>query len=204
MIITKIEGQRRQERVNIYLDGSFSFGLDREVQLKYGLREGMELDQAFIDEVLKDEEQKKVTNSALNFLSYMPRSEREVYNRLKQKGFHEDQIEKSIEFCKSKDYINDLNFAKSFINDKVNLNKFGSQRIRYELIKKGVSSKVIDQALDLEEDEEYERALELAEKKIYSYRKDDKMAKYRKLGGFLQRRGYSYGIVNRILKELID
>ncbi|NLW21899.1 MAG: hypothetical protein GXY88_01370 [Tissierellia bacterium] len=50
---------------------------------------------------------------------------------------------------------------------------------------------------------EYERALELARKKISSYKKDNRDAIYRKLGGFLQRKGYSYDCIMKVLKEIV-
>lgn len=203
MIITKIEAQKRKERVNIYLDGDFSFGLDNQLKIKYNLHQGMKVDKSFIEQVLKDEELNKVIHSALNFLSYRQRSEKEIYDKLKQKGFNESDIETAIEYCKSKNYINDREFAISFINDKVNLNKFGSQRIKFELIRKGISQNIIDEVLDLQWEDEYDTALDLGRNKMYSYRDDDKLARYRKLGGFLQRKGYSYDIVNKVLKELI-
>ena len=67
---------------------------------------------------------------------------------------------------------------------------------------KGVSGEIIDAILN-EDDTEYTRALELAKKKLSSYKNDNRDAKYRKLGGFLQRRGYSSDCVYKILNELI-
>ena len=67
-----------------------------------------------------------------------------------------------MEYCKDKNYINDRDFAEVFVRDKVNLNKYGSQRIRYELISKGVAKEVIDDVLLPSSDDELETAMELA------------------------------------------
>lgn len=202
MIITKIESQKNDERVNIYLDDKFAFGLMKEIQYKYSLFEGMEIDQEFVDKVLLEEEQSKSTNYALRFLGYRQRSEKEIIDKLKEKGFEEKLINGTLDYLKDYNLIDDLEFAKSFMKDKINLNKHGPQRIKYELYRKGISQEIIDEVLD-EDNGEYARALELAEKKLPSYKDDDRNAIYRKLSGFLQRRGYSYDCISKVLRELL-
>ena len=202
MIITKIEPQKNEERVNIYLDGEFAFGLMKEIQYKYSLTEDMNIDREYIDKVLMAEEQSKANNYALKFLAYRQRSKKEIIDKLAEKGFEDKFIENTLVYLKNYDLVDDLEFARSFAKDKINLNKQGPQKIKYELYKKGISKEIIEKVLD-EDDNEYNRALELAKKKLPSYKNDDRNAIYRKLGGFLQRRGYSYECVSKVLKELI-
>jgi|LFRM01.2.fsa_nt_gb regulatory protein len=204
MIITDISSQRNKNRVNIYIDNKFAFGLTRDLLYKFDLCINQELEESFIENILKAEEQSKVTNAALNLISYRQRSIKEIYEKLKGKGYDEDFINKSIEYCKEQNYLNDHQFAESFIRDKQNLNKFGSTRIRYELIKKGVSKDIIEETLNFDKDEEYNVALTLAQKKINSYKGQERNSIYRKLGGFLQRKGYPYDIVTKVLKELLE
>lgn len=203
MKITDISQQRKNDRVNIYIDDKFAFGLSLELKYNYDLYIDKEIDEKFIEEVLKEEEAKKAINTALNFLSYRQRTEKEIRNKLKEKGYENNYIERAIVYCKDQNYINDETFAISFIKDKINLNKLGSHRIKRELILKGVDEEIIENVLLENEDDEYERALEIATKKYSSYKDIDKDKSYRRLGGFLQRKGYSFDIVSRILKELI-
>lgn len=172
-----------------------------EIQYKYGLKKGLSIDQEYIDKVLMEEEQAKANNYALRFLSHRQRSEKEIIDKLKEKGFEDKFIEGTLSYLKNYNLVDDMEFARSFANDKVNLNKYGPQRIKYDLYRKGISGDIIEEVLDY--DDEYDRALELAEKKINSYKNDDRNAKYRKLGGFLQRRGYSYGCISKVLKEVL-
>lgn len=203
--ITKIETQKRNlDRVNVYIDDSFAFGLYDEIRYKYGLKSNMEITKEFIEDILLEEEKNKVRNFTLNYLSYRARSEKEIRDHLTKKEYDENLIDLAINFCKDKGYIDDLSFAKSYVRDRVNLNKHGSYRIKYDLQKKGVSRDIIDKVVDLDSDEEYERALKLAEKKIYSYRNDDRNSKYRKLGGYLQRRGFPFPVVSKVLSEILD
>lgn len=202
MIITKIESQKNQNRVNIYIDNEFAFGIMKEIQYKYKLSKDMKIDEDYIKDVLMEEEQSKCTNFALQFLGYRQRSEKEIMDRLCKKGFEKYMIENTLLYLKDHNLINDLEFAKSFMQDKININKHGPKKIQYELYKKGVSQEIIEKVLDKDEDE-FSRAFKLAEKKLSSYKNDNKSAKYRKLGGFLQRRGYSSHCVYKILDELI-
>lgn len=204
MKITGIEIQRNKDRVNIYIDNKFAFGLTNELRYKFDLHVDQDLDPSFIESVLKAEEQNKVTTAALNLIAYRQRSIKEVYEKLKQKGYEELLIENTIEYCKKQNYLNDENFAQSFINDKQNLNQFGSKRIKYELIKKGISREVIDKKLDIDNDEEYEIALILADKKIKSYKGQDRNSIYRKLSGFLMRKGYPYDVVTKVLNKVLE
>lgn len=202
MKITKIEPQKNIERVNIYIDGEFAFGIMKEIQYKYGLSEEMEIDIQFIDEVLLEEERLKAKDKALRFLSYRQRSYKEVLDKLKKEGFGHEIINETMDFLKRYNLVDDLAFAKNFMMDKANLNKYGPVRIKYELYNKGIPEGIIDEVLE-DYDDEYSVALELAKKKIKSYKNDDKNAIYRKLGGFLQRRGFSYECISKILRELV-
>ena len=202
MKITNIESQKNKDRVNIYIDGSFAFGLSEELRYKYGLSIDMDVDTNFIENILKLEEKHKAISYALSFLSYRQRSEKELYLKLRKKGFEDIYREESIKYCRENNYIDDRVFAESFIKDKTNLNKYGPKRIEYELISKGVSKDIIHEILDIDKDYEYEVAMDLALKKYSSYKKDDKNSIYRKLSGFLQRKGYSYDVVSKVLKDI--
>nr|WP_300003202.1 RecX family transcriptional regulator [Tissierella sp.] len=203
MKITDIEPQRRKDRVNIYIDNQFAFGLSLDLKYSYGLKIDQVIDEQFIEDVLKEEEAKKAINAALNFLSYRQRSEQEIKNKLKEKEYEENYIKRAIDFCKEQGYIDDEAFAISFIRDKKNLNNLGQYRIKRELMLKGIDEAIIENVLFEDLDEEYERAFKIAEKKYSSYRDEDKNKIYRKLSGFLQRKGYSFQIVSKILKELL-
>lgn len=203
MKITSIEPQRTKGRVNIYVDNVFSIGIDEELRYKYNLHVNMEVDDDFIKEILDAEELSKVKNYALRQLSYRQRSENELYSALRRKGYSEDHIDTVMDYCRENKYLDDREFTRAFIADKIYLNKYGPKRIRYELQMKGVSREIIDRYLDIDSDQEYEQAFELAEKRMKSYKNDDRNSIYRKLSGYLQRKGYSYEVVNKIIRELL-
>ena len=203
MKISKIEYQKDPNRVNIFVDEIFTIGIEDELRYKFKLEVGMEVDDDFIKSILDAEETNKAINQALNLLSYRQRSEKEIYLALKRKDYQESSIMKAIDYCRKNKYLDDKAFAKSYVNDKINLSKLGVERIRYELRLKGISQEIIDRVLVVDKDDQYELAKELAEKRIKSYKNDSTNAIYRKLGGYLQRRGYSYEIISRVLRDLL-
>lgn len=204
MKITKIEVQKRnKERVNIYIDDEFAFGLATEVMMRNFLKKGQVLTEEYINNILLEEEFYNAKEKALHFLGYRQRSKKEIVDRLKKDDIEDFIIEKVIFFLEDQQLLDDYEFAKSFAKDKIRLNNYGPQKIRYELYKKGIDKDIVDRVLDLD-DSEYERALEAGEKKLYSYRNDKPQDQYRKLSAFLQRRGFSYSCVKDVVKELVE
>lgn len=205
--ITKIENQKRnRDRYSIYIDGEYSFGVYENVLIKYRLSKGMIVEDDFLRDVLKKEEQECANNYALRLLNFKMRTENEVKRRMREKEYTEDIIENTTDYLKELNYINDEDYARKFIMDKSSLNNMGKERIKRELYMKGVDPEMTKREIEdiIDSDEEYEKAMEIAIKKVTTtYKNDDKNAKYRKLGGFLQRRGYSMDIVMKILKEII-
>lgn len=69
-------------------------------------------------------------------MSFRARSEKEIYDRMMQKGYEPSVIANTIQYLKEQRYINDKDFAETFIRDKVELNRYGRNRIKSELLKR--------------------------------------------------------------------
>lgn len=206
-VITKIEQQaKHKNRYSLYIDHQFAFGISEDVLVKHHLYKGMVLHDSALTDLLQAEEQNKADNYALKLLSHRTRSTREIILKMKEKGYDEGSIENTISMLKEHNYIDDKAFALSFTQSKLQNKSLGKNRLKQELHNKGISKDIIDQTLEscVDSDMEYSMALEIAEKKLNSsYRNDDNNAQYRKLGGFLQRKGYDFEIISKVLRELI-
>lgn len=205
--ITKIEQQKKnKDRYSIYINGEYSFGVYEDVLIRYQLSKGMEFEEDFIEEVLKKEEQEKANYYAIGLLNFKLRTEKEIRDRMWKKEYSKEIIDRTIDYLKRLKYLDDEEYAKRFIKDRVNLKKLGKERIKSELYYKGIDNEIISNQLDelVDQDDQYYTAIELAKKKLNTtYKNDDKNARYRKLGGFLQRRGYSMDIVMKVLREVL-
>lgn len=203
--ITKIELQKKnKDRMSIYINEEFGFGLHKEIVFKFGIEKGKELDKDFIEKIIKAEEQNKANNYAINLLSYRHRTKKEIIDRMKRKGYEETVVSNTIRYLDKFGYINDKEFAKEFV--KIKSRKLGIKRIKAELGQKGIGEEIIYNVIqeEFDESEEYNRALEIGKKRVKSYRGEEKQKIYRKLGAYLQRKGFDYGIVSKVLKEILN
>jgi len=205
--ITKIEQQKKNiRRYSIYIDEEYSFGIHEDILVKFRLAKGIELDKDFIDEILKEEEQNKANNYAMRLLSRKMRSEKEIIEKMRAKEYEIEIINRTLDYLKQYGYINDREYAIAYIRDSMNIKKHGHHRIKSGLFQKGIQKEIIEDALNTLKDNEneFERAIQLAEKKLKgSYKNDDYNAQYRKLGAYLQRKGYSFEIVGKVLNRVL-
>ena len=85
---------------------------------------------------------------ALKLITFHDRTQKELRDKLAQKGYDENTIEDVIAFLEEYGYINDFKYSQHFINDCVNLKKWGKIRIRSELLKRGVKRDVFESILE--------------------------------------------------------
>lgn len=204
--ITKIEYQKKNKnRVNIYLDDKFEFGIDLNVMIKYGLSKNMELEDEFISDILIAEDKIKAYNYAIFLLSRTSKSEKQLMLKMLDKGYDEELINITIEKLKTNKYIDDDDYSERFINDKINFSKCGKLKIKQALYNKGIDIQIIDEKLSMiSNEDEIIRAYELAEKKIRSLTKEEPLKRKIKLSNFLINKGFDYDTVNKVVKRLLN
>jgi len=139
---------------------------------------------------------------ALLFLKIRPRSEKEIKENLKKKRADDATIEKILIVLREKRFVNDEEFAKWWVRQRVVFRPKSSRVIRIELVQKGISKEVIDTALTAEIEDggklnDLELARKIVEKKIGKYKHLPKYELYQKLGGFLSRRGFDWDTIKR-------
>lgn len=204
--ITKIEIQKNnKDRVNIYLDGEYALSISAELVYKENLKVKDEVDIANLQVVAEKESMIRCKESALRIIERSYKTEKEIRDKLKQKGYEEKQIDNSIKFLKEYNFLNDNVYAKSFIKDK--LNSKGSQKIKYDLMRKGIAKDIIEENLmGIDKSEEKEVALNIGRKKYETIKKkeSDNYKASGKLYRFLISRGYSYDIVKDVVKEIMS
>jgi regulatory protein len=203
--ITAIRPQQRDpERVNVFLDGAFAFGLPLIVVAQESLSVGDHLSPAQIAHLEALDEQAKAVGAALNLLARRPRSEREVRDRLKQKGYPPETIDLAISKLEGWRYVDDEAFARYWIENREANRPRGRRLLEQELRFKGVDRETIRETIADADVDERQGALELGRTKLRSYRNLDPEVARRRLGSFLARRGYGYDIVKPVLADLFD
>jgi len=207
MKITKLEIQKNnKEKINVHIDGKYSFSVTSNTALDYKLKENMDISEAVIEEIKEKDLPKLAVLHAINILSYASKTEQELKIKLKQKGYDEHAIEYAIEKIKKYGYIDDESYVESFIKNKAIPNGWGEQKILVALIKKGIDKDIIrDKLNNLYSDEEkIENIMEIAEKQLRKIKDTDKNKRKQKLYRYLLSKGYSYDLISSTINKLIN
>jgi regulatory protein len=150
-----------------------------------------------------EKELTRAKNAAYRLLTYRPRSRAELRQKLQDKEFDQAVIEAVVSDLARLGYVNDRQFAEQWASSRVRLRAFGRRRIEQELRRKGVDREVIVEALAVVFGAEPElgTAMSAAEKKLNTMRSADRETRRRRLAGFLERKGYSYEIIRKVINE---
>jgi regulatory protein len=193
-------GKGRRKRVNVYLDSRFAFSLEAEVVLTERLKVGQELSDEQISALAKADNFQRCLNAALHYLSYRPRSESELRERLYRRNFDEESIGRVVARLEELGLVNDMEFAQFWQDNRQAFSPRSSSLTRLELRRKGVAEEVISQVVTPASDGEgaYRAALGKARRLPVS----DYQSFRRRLGEYLRRRGFSYGVINNTVQQL--
>lgn len=206
--ITRIEQQKRDaERVSVFLDGAFAFGLTLDLAVQRGLRKGQHLSVEEQEDLLAEEERLRARRAALDYIAHQPRTEGEVRRRLRQRGYPEAATEEAVARMRELGYLDDAAYARAYARSRLAGRGHGPQRILSDLLRRGVERATIEAVLEelVEEDDLREAALEHGRKRWARLAGEpDPQKRRRRLAGFLARRGYGYDLIREVTETLED
>ena len=223
--ITKIMIQANNpNRASVFVDSEYAFSLNKNVVIDNGLRSGVTVSAEQVKVMTEADASATLQEAAMKLIALRPRSEFELRTRLKQR-YPADvaALDNAIARLKDLRYVNDLDFARFWLENRNAFSPRGTRMLRDELRQKGLDRVTIDEALaafdldhpDPEEDEaeidapegkglQMTQALDLARKKARTYARDEKQAFLRKLSSALLRRGYGYDIAMPVARQVWD
>jgi regulatory protein len=200
--ITALKAQKKNpNRISVFLDGEFAFGLARLVAA--WLRIGQRLSEAEIDRLKQQDTYEVAYQRGLRFLSYRPRSEVEIQRKLSELGFEAAVQDATIQRLKDNGLLGDQQFAKDWVENRSTFRPRSRKMLTVELRQKGVEEEVIQKALAETEDENslaYQSAVKYA-RRLASL---DWETFRKRLGGHLARRGFSYGTIAPVIRQVWD
>ncbi|MBA3075547.1 MAG: hypothetical protein FP831_18265 [Anaerolineae bacterium] len=199
--ITAIHVQKHDpNRLNIELDGEFAFGLSRLVAA--WLNVGDFLTEENINTLIESDSSEVAYQKATRLLDYRPRTEKEIRQRLIQKEFSTLEIDQVVLRLKRANLVQDQQFAKMWIENRNDFHPRSQRLMRYELRIKGVAEQTIESALADSADD-----LDLATRAAAQYARklnfQDRVLFRKKLSAYLARRGFSYGTISPVIRDLI-
>jgi regulatory protein len=196
--ITALKQQKRnRDRVSVYIDGRFAFGLPAIVAVR--LKLGQSLSNAEIEDLTEEGAAESAYNRALNYLSYRPRSRAEVITHLRRRNVTDSQVESVTERLERAGLLDDEAFARFWVENRERFRPRGPMALRYELRNKGLSNAVIERAMasiDVEAS-----AYRAAEKKMHRLAHLDRPTFDRKLVEYLARRGFAYDVAREVTER---
>jgi regulatory protein len=198
--VSSRSGQNRGKRTKIFLDGQLAFTLETEEVVEHGLHVGQELSPDQIEALTREGHFYRCLNAATRYLSYRPRSEFELRERLRQRGFESDNIDAVIARLKEQGFVDDVAFAQFWKENRDTFSPRSQWLTGLELRRHGVAADIINTAVDDIDDNDsaYRAAASRARRLPLS----DYEAFRRRLGDYLKRRGFSYGVIADTVRRL--
>lgn len=202
LTITSVQLLKRPRfRYRIFF-GPYTLDVHEDVMIKYRMIQGAIFTKSDLEDIVSADERQRSYADALLYLSRKPRTAHEISLRLVEKGWSPETIKEVIERLASEGFIDDAAYALEWAGQRVKNRGKGKLWVRHELRQKGVSKPLIEEALnEVSEEDEFDSALQLGAKK-WRATKGEPLDRKRKTGAFLMRRGYSGGLVSKIISEL--
>lgn len=180
--------KRNRQRVNVYLDGEFAFGLAHIVAA--WLQVGMELSEEKITNLRTEDEKETTYQRALNWIDFRPHTRAEIRQKLKSKAASEETITFVMDRLEQSNLVNDADFAQNWVENRAELRPRSRRALAFELRKRGVQPEIIDQSIaEVDDDELAYQAAQLQAYKISHLEwKDFRLKMLRHLA----QRGFNY------------
>lgn len=205
--ITGLSVQARDKnRVNVKIDGSYSFSLDILQVAELGVKVGAEYTADELEELKNESQYGKLYTRALEYMLVRPRSERELKDYLYRKtrptrsktgelrpGVSAALADRVYARLRDKGYIDDEKFTRFWVENR-NLRKGVSKRkLESELRAKGVDATLIAGVLSASERADEDELQKIIQKKAHRYADEQKLIAY------LARQGFSYDDIRQAL-----
>jgi len=197
--ITAISVQKKNpDRVNIYLDGEFAFGLARITAA--WLQRGQELSDENVAQLQNEDARERALQQAMLFLSYRARSEKEIRQNLLKHEIPEAVIEQTLERLRQSGLVNDNQFARVWVENRNTFHPRSRRALTMELRQKGLDDETVQAAVS--DVDENALAYESANKRAGRFKDLERGGFRKKLSEYLARRGFPYSVIAPIVTQV--
>ncbi len=199
--VTALKIQKHHpNRVNVYLDNEFSFGLSRITAA--WLQVGQELSPTKIARLKAEDEREVAYIQALRYLDYRPRSRAEVRKNLEKHAISSEVINDVFKRLERSGLVKDERFAQDWVQNRSDFRPRSRRALAYELHQRGLNDSAIKKALEGLDEEVL--AYQAATKQARRYEGLEMRDFRNKLGSYLARRGFSYEIIKTVVARVWD
>ena len=196
--ITAIEPQKNPNRVNIHLEGEFAFGLARITAA--WLKVGDVLSNEKVAKLQADDARERALQQALLFLSYRPRSEKEIRQNLNKHEIPEDVVSETLERLRENGLANDNKFARVWVENRNTFRPRSRRVLTMELRQKGLDDETVQAAVS--NVDENALAFDSARKRAGRFKSLEWGEFRKKLSEYLARRGFPYSVIASVIPQV--
>lgn len=199
------QDERRPERYHIYLDDGRALTLDEALVAEERLHVGLALDEGAIARLLAAEEERALVDRAARYLAARPRSRTEVRRRLLRPtpgkaAPSAEAVERALAKMERLGYLDDAAFAAYWTEQRDRFSPRSARAIQQELRQRGVDMETAAASATPDDDEE--RAVASGRKRLRALASADQRDFAQRMGGYLQRRGFNYGVSRAAIRRL--
>ena len=187
-------------RVMLHFDDGTKMRVSTSLVADFGLYKGMELEEETLAELSDSARLASAKSRALRMVSASSISERQLKQRLIQRGERPEDAQEAAQWLKELGAVDDAAMAHRVVRASIDKG-YGEARIRQELYKKGIPREYWDEALEeLPDMTDWVEAF--LERRLRGQEPDQKTIK--KLTDALLRRGHSYDVILRAMRRCRD
>ncbi len=214
--ITSVEPQKKNpRRYNIFLDGEFAFGADEDLVVSERLVPGKVIDENDLNHLIEEAEIGKLMEKMYGLFSVRARSEKEVRDYLKNLSFKRKlkdreeisnlTIDQLVEKLKQKEMLNDLEFAKAWVESRRRSKGKSIRALKMELMKKGIGREIIEEVTSDQSQESSEKDLasKALEKKMRVWKNLSRPEFKKKAISYLMRQGFDYSLIKILVENVL-
>jgi Uncharacterized protein conserved in bacteria len=146
----------------------------------------------------------KFYKASVRFLSFRPRSEKELRDYLTKKQCDELTAKRILESLKRDKFINDEEFTRWWVEQRTLLKPKAIRVIKFELKQKGIDKELIESFFEENEGSDSDAALKLAEKKLRTiHDQTDRYKVKEKLGRYLAGKGFDWDTIKAVIDQIL-
>lgn len=204
MQIDRLKYANNGADVDVYIDTKYSCRLSLDTVAEYKLYIGKDLTENELEGIIKSEQILRLFRKSINYISIRPRSVYEEIQYLnKQKinvrtDLKKQIIDSVLEKLKEKKYLDDNEFCKWLIDNRIAYSLKSKMEIKSELSSKGVEGKIIRESINIYYNEEIEKEIfeKIFQKKYgnLDLLELDRKKKL-KISNYFQRKGFNYQLL---------
>lgn len=203
--VTSVEPQKKNpRRFNVYLDGEFAFGADGDLVVERRLVVGKIIAPEDMEKILFEAEVGKLMEKMYRLWSIRQRSEKEVrdYFRIRKRDISDLAIDALVENLRKKGMLNDLEFAKAWVEARRKSRQKGIRAIKAELFQKGIDREIIEEVVSQESlVSEEDLAKQALERKMKYWKSLPPLEFRKKATEFLMRKGFEYEVIKKVIDK---